>query len=224
MSEQLPTEGPQTLPSQEHGSIAPPVRSEAGLKPLPANYEHMARQYETPAQLRNAVYAEMQFELEDRMINNPMPTNEELNIGAYKEQLEPQVRDAVMDMRAKGYNTHSSGFAGKSYEEQRLDLDRPLSDEIVTLLRENGFGLGIAFFFDDDNPDKGTWQGESAGSIVFKPEKSTDLAEMKSKWDKLASILPDLGSSAPPATHYNAERFRRIPGQSRVRDYSWTLK
>jgi hypothetical protein len=54
----------------------------------------------------------MKIEEDARLKDNPTPTEEELYMGAFKEWLEPQVRDAIPEMYRKGYGTVSSGFHG----------------------------------------------------------------------------------------------------------------
>lgn len=196
-----------------------------GINPISPVYEQMASQCETPGQLRNAVYEGMYSELQDRVATDPTPTEQEMQMGTYKEGIEPQARDAVMAMRAKGYNTLSSGFENQEGG-QGINFDIPLSDGTVGLLRQHGFELGTALFRDTDNPARGTWRDVSAAHITFKPENPMDLSAMKSKWDELASILPDLGQQAPPAMHGFAENFRQAARTNTLQDYvkSWDYK
>ena len=47
-----------------------------------------------------------------RLKENPASTEEELYMGVFTEWIEPQVRDAIIEMSRKGYATQSSGFHG----------------------------------------------------------------------------------------------------------------
>lgn len=196
-----------------------------GPNPISLAYEQIASQCETPGQLRDGVYQGMYSELQDRVAANPTPTDIEMQMGTYKEGIEPQARDAVLTMRAKGYNTLSSGFENQEGG-QGINFDVPLSGGTVNLLRQHGFELGTALFHDTDNPARGTWRDVSAAHITFKPENPMDLSGMKSKWDELASILPDLGQQAPPAMHGFAENFRQAARSNTLQDYvkDWNYK
>ncbi len=197
----------------------------AGPNPISPAYEQIASQCETPGQLRDGVYKGMYSELQGRVATNPTPTEQEMQMGTYKEGIEPQARDAVMTMRDKGYNTLSSGFENQEGG-QGINFDVPLSDGTVRLLRQHGFELGTALFRDTDNPARGTWRDESAAHITFKPENPMDLSAIQSKWDELASILPDLGQQAPPAMHGFAENFRQAARSNTLQDYvrGWDYK
>ena len=56
-------------------------------------------------QLRLDTFEHMKGELVDRTSRQPIPTPEERSLGTYIEGLEPQVREATLVMRAKGYKT-----------------------------------------------------------------------------------------------------------------------
>ena len=192
--------------------------------PLAASYEAMSREYQDSAHLRDAVYAAMEVELQDRITYNPDPSDEELRLGAYVEHLEPQVRDSIMILRAKGYNTASSGFSNPPCKFQCLDLNEPLSDGVVNLIRDHCLKLGVVFLIDNEKPEKGHWKLRFSRSFIFEPVAGNDLVAIKAKWDELAAVLPDLGSPAPMVSHSNADRFRKTLMHGKVRDYNWTLE
>ncbi|HEY4034106.1 MAG TPA: hypothetical protein VGL94_09110 [Ktedonobacteraceae bacterium] len=83
----------------------------------PASQDVPARQM-TPVQiasfedLRIETIRAAQHDLEDRMRMNPIPTFEEYKMGTFIERIEPQVRDAVLELNRKGYSTETSGFDG----------------------------------------------------------------------------------------------------------------
>ena len=54
------------------------------------------------AGLRHKTLAEMKLKLVERQAINPKASQSELDLGAYIEQIEPQVREAVMQLRQKG--------------------------------------------------------------------------------------------------------------------------
>ena len=50
------------------------------------------RQFE---QLRERIHKQLEEETAKRIAENPKPTEEEIYLGAFKEMIEPQVREAV---------------------------------------------------------------------------------------------------------------------------------
>src|SRR3989339_1785207 len=86
------------------------------------------------AKLRKSIVEQMRKDIERRKEQNPIATEEELNMGAYQESIEPQVREAVLRLRRKGYTTYESGFHGFnsqiiSFEKNHL-IPNELSDKI----------------------------------------------------------------------------------------------
>lgn len=153
---------------------------------------------------RELTFIDQYHELKDRLTNSPTPTAEELNMGAYKEELEPQVRDAAMAMRLKGYNTGSSGFWGYDHVDQAMDVATPIDDTTLTCLAEHNIWV-------------------SDGRIHFAPEQPSDLESIKKTWDMIADILPDLGKHADPAENAGADEFRYATKHGLHNDYleSW---
>lgn len=193
-----------------------------GSNPINPAYEQVASQCETPSQLRDAVYEGMYSELQDRAANNPTPTEQEMRMGAYKEEIEPQARDAVMSMRDKGYNTSSSGFGDPAdgHETQQLTLRTPLSAETETTLKAQGFSVENISLKQKDNTES------NLTNITFQPNNPMNLGEMKSRWDQLAGMLPDRGQPAPMSAHGSAEKFREAVRSNTLQDYvqNWEYK
>lgn len=148
--------------------------------------------------LRDTVNHQSCIDLAKRLKTNPTPTEEERRLGIYIEELESPVRDAVMLMRNKGYNTIWSGFgigtrdpgyqAIKIYD--RFNLDSKTIEELAKL------GAKI-----------GRWDREIEFSVT---EPSIEI--IKAMWDKIAEILPDLGHIAEQASSSSSseEHFQRI--------------
>lgn len=147
------------------------------------------------SELRKQSHEQIERETAERVKANPKPSEEEINAGAFPEMLEPQVRDAIFEMRKKGYATESSGFGGKTGEVQSMDgyfeidakTEQALRDMGVDVLRDQGFGPAYSF-------------------IRFSPDKS-DLGTIKAKWDAVARLLPDSGRQAEPSISGHAEEF-----------------
>ena len=144
--------------------------------------------------LRHEVHVAMYEELSRRVAADPAPTREELDMGVYVEALEPQVRDAVREMRRKGYATHSSGFYAYDHAAQVVEGGFELPAGVPERLR----GLGV--------------EAERRGRTTllrFRPS-TADLGDMKERWDRVAGVLPDLGRPAPPARGFGSDEFRRL--------------
>lgn len=147
------------------------------------------------SELRKQSHAQIERETAERIKANPKPSEEEINAGAFPEMLETQVRDAIFEMRKKGYATESSGFGGKTGEVQSMDgyfeidaeTERALRDMGVEVLRDQGFGPSYSF-------------------LRFSPDEPI-LEKMKAKWDAMARLLPDPGRQAEPSVSGHAEEF-----------------
>lgn len=149
---------------------------------------------------RELTFIDQFHELGVRIANNPTPTDEEWNMGAYKEELEPQVRDAAMSMRKKGYNTGSSGFWGRDHIEQVMDVATPIDDNTKARLAEHNIEV-------------------TNTGIRFTPESPSNLESVKETWDLIADILPDLGKHAEPAQSLGADVFRHAMRHGKYTDY-----
>jgi hypothetical protein len=140
--------------------------------------------------LRKDVHEQAEAEWQDRVEKNPLPTEEELSMGSFIEGIEPQVRDAVLAMRRKGYRTTSSGF--HEFHFQSTNFAEPhfaaLPEDIRTKL--NDLGVEVK----DD-------------ALSFASEEA-DLDAIKRTWYAIADLLPDLGHAAPQADHGTATSFR----------------
>jgi hypothetical protein len=150
-------------------------------------------------ELRERTHAEMEKQVAERIKNNPHPTEEELWMGAFVEQLEPQVRDVVLTFRRKGYNAFSSGF----YCEGKQNIDGPFTLDKETKAKLAQFGVGVHEMTKANDKNIAWYTG-----VYFFPEKP-DLDEMKQTWDRIAGVLPDRGRIAGAPLNAGATRFRR---------------
>jgi hypothetical protein len=116
-------------------------------------------------------------------------------MGVYCEYIEPQVLEAVLNLRKKGYSTYESGFGDFdsqmiSFEEEHLkDFDFPQS-----------------LYQDFENQDVKIIVQPNQVKLKFSSFKN--LEEIKKLWDKIEAALPDLGKSAKPCELKQAEVFR----------------
>lgn len=162
---------------------------------------------ESMDELRSQVHEDIGKEREERIASNPEPTEEELRIGAFKEDLEPQVRDAVFQFSQKGYSTNSSGFYGGG--RQAIDGFFQLDDETIRKLEE--LGVKVRDGFEADLPG---W-GDRWTRIEFLPDRA-DMAEMKRRWDAITMLLPEKEKPAAPSTAGGSYDFRKTYGRDRI--------
>jgi hypothetical protein len=131
--------------------------------------------------LRSKVHRQMEKNMQARLdAGNCRPTDFELKLDAFKEEIELQVWNAVKVMNKKGYKTISSGFAGDYGERQQIDGS--FSVDSTTIEKLELIAVSVMPY-----PDPYMY-GEM---IFFYPDKP-DLAEITAIWNRIACILPDL--------------------------------
>ncbi len=136
-----------------------------------------------------------------RLKENPTPTEEELHMGAFKEWIEPQVRDAIITMYRKGYATQSSGFHGTKPELQMIDGYFRIDE--ATKARLNQMGVDVL-----RGVDIGIPQNKGVRMLGFRA-KDPSIKQIKAQWDAVAAVLPR--KSFPPGISPicdRAEEFR----------------
>lgn len=152
--------------------------------------------------LRQVTLKKVKEEIQKRLKANPHPTDAEIYIGAFAEELESQVRDTIFEFYKKGYSTESSGFGGDDGEIQSIDG----YFFIDAKTREKLYQMGISVC-------KGIHVGMPGASkywteIRFYPGKA-DLKLMKNKWQQIIKILPKLEKPALPSISGASEQFRQ---------------
>lgn len=137
--------------------------------------------------LRKTVLVQREKDFYERIKTNPVPSEEEKNIDAYREEIEPQCRDAIFKMRKKGYRTYSSGF-GRGNKQIVDGVFEGINTDVTKFLKSKGYFVYIV----EPNPGY-------ASSIAFRP-KNADINEITNRWNELADLLPDLGHVSEPIT------------------------
>lgn len=125
-----------------------------------------------------------------------IPTEEELVLGTFLEDIELQAREAVQEMNRKGYCTWSSGFYGRKSEWQGIDGPFVLDKETIKKLRAMGAVVRVKKFWRVNYTD-----------ILFKP-KTPDTQAIGRMWAKIMAIIPKKKKLAPLAMTYGAVQFR----------------
>ena len=140
--------------------------------------------------LRGRIVARIYEEVDNRKKNGPPPDVDELALGVFREAIEPQVRDAVMALRAKGYTTTSSGFAEGDWQGVFFaeDFSQTLPPETLKALSDEGVKV--------------------RGNCLAFRAVAIDERAMKDQWDKIVALLPDRGTPAAPSNMPSAASFR----------------
>jgi len=152
--------------------------------------------YRYYAQLRKETISAMKRDLEARKRENPIATQQELEMGAYVENIEPQVRGTVTALRAKGYNSILSGFSGLNSQEIRLAdngfADVQLDNDMVEKLNSRGIEVRL-------EPDE----------ISFICNNELTVDELEKIWEVIEDTIPDLGKRAEVSQLPSAKTFRK---------------
>jgi len=130
--------------------------------------------------LRQETIEKMQEEILTRKKINPNPSTEELSMGAYLEQIEPQIRETIVNLRKKGYNTYESGFG--DFDSQRISF----SDDV---LRDFSVPAELKNELVDDKVKIIV----KPNSISLKFKEYKDINIITTLWRKVEQFLPNLG-------------------------------
>jgi hypothetical protein len=125
-----------------------------------------------------------------RIAENPVLTPEERNLGIFAEMLEPQVREAVMTLRKKGYQTSNSGFGPMPSQMIEIDGEVTLPPRVFERIDSHAVSLTIA---------------DGVSTLSFPMQMTDTLNTLTTVWNQIAEALPDMDRSVQPAwkTHRN---------------------
>ena len=127
-----------------------------------------------------------------RKVKNPRPNKLESVLGLFIEELEPQVRQAVLNMNKKGYSTDASGFMENPCD-QMIEGDFQINEKTKSSLEAHGVVV-------ETNPSGYT-------RIQFSPQEA-NISKIKKKWDKIVSLLPEIKQAASTSMTRKARDFR----------------
>lgn len=127
-----------------------------------------------------------------RMQEKPYPDKTELMLGMFIEELEPQVRQAVISMNKKGYSTDASGFMDDPCS-QMIEGDFTLGEDTIRALKD----IGV------------TAETNHSGYTRLQfMNTDPDLPKIKRKWSQVISILPKTDNQTPVSMTKKARNFR----------------
>jgi hypothetical protein len=120
---------------------------------------------------------------EERREENPIATEEEYELGVYKQALETQVQDAVFALFEKGYMPFESGFRENTNRDQYIgvynqEVEAP--DDLINDLQKEGFEISTEHRSDRTIINIHPTSGEFVS-----------LSEWKEVWDELAERMPE---------------------------------
>jgi hypothetical protein len=108
----------------------------------------------------------------------PEKSKLEKKLGIYLKNIEPQVRQAVIDMNVKGYHTTYSGFdfGGKQtiWCQGEVFANYQPSEQLLSQLQAKGIGLKL-------EPSR----------ISFQPKEVLDMPELEKAWQWIVADLPN---------------------------------
>ncbi len=149
------------------------------------------------AQQRRRFMEQSDRDMVQRLSENPEPSAAELQIGTYKENLEPPVRDAVLSLRARGYSSFESGFRG--LEHQNISFDGAIPElpahQIADDVRAAFAEAGAEPYFKE----------RGVGFRMSKPISDETVSRL---WKLLVRDLPPLAEPQPLTTVQTAVSFR----------------
>lgn len=177
---------------QEHPQVLPEGVVLAQLSPEQAR---LVIQQTAFARLRYVAHEAIVQDTGRRGREHPEPTPLEMRMGTYAETLEPQIRDAVLEIYRKGYKTNNSGFNGEAFEKQILGGYFTLDRKTIVKLKTLGATVTL---------DQGVYT-----SIEFTPEIA-NLDQIRTTWNLIAALLPDKGHPAEPDNSMASALFRMI--------------
>lgn len=130
------------------------------------------------AQQRKEILEKRQTDIEKRKAENPEYDPEEKEIGAYREEIEAQVRDAVFALNRKGYQTCGSGYT--DFDSQNIYGDGDIfagfsfEPEFIAKLKEKNINLL-----------------PKSDQILFQTDRKLSQAELKAIWDEIVEQIPE---------------------------------
>lgn len=156
--------------------------------------------YRYYARLRREILVATGMAKRERIAKNPEPTFLELDLGVFKESLEPQVREAVLALNRKGYATVTSGFwaCGQAIAFQDFDI---LKDFVFP----EAVRIGLAL--------NGIIVKVRSHRISFECETELGIEELMGAWLKIAEQLSCRGEPAEPCLSKVAIDFRKRFGK-----------
>lgn len=154
--------------------------------------DSLLQKKQTFEKLKFSVNKKISADLQARLKGNPKAEKIEATLGIFLEELEPQVKNAVLELNSKGYSTDLSGFMDNPIY-QMIEGDFQLDENITSQLLSNGVVV-------ETNPSGYTRLQISA--------ESADISKIKKQWNKIISYLPRKSKYSTASMTRKARDFR----------------
>lgn len=184
IADTLPDKGILVTPSES------PVAVEFRRKYVPK--DPLLQRQRLFERLRYSVQIIILKDIKRRRVKNPKPERIESCLGLFIEELEPQVRQAVLELNRKGYSIDTSGFMSNPCD-QMIEGDFQLEDTTIQKLKKVGAIV-------ETNVSGYT-------KLQFSPNEA-DTQKIKKRWNEIVSLIPDMNQKAPPSMTRKAREFR----------------
>lgn len=136
-------------------------------------------------ELRRKVHAQSLLDQGNRLKRGPLqPTFQEICLGSFLDDIELQVRNAVLEMNRKGYCTWSSGFHGYKPKQQHIEGTFVIDKKTKSKLKKAGATVKTEKF----------WRRNYTTIAFYSKEPNT--TQIKREWAQLISFIPSLGHKA----------------------------
>jgi len=133
--------------------------------------------------------------MKERLEKSPLADTDEVNAGIYREELEPQVSDAVFSLRKKGYSTFQSGLYNLDEGSQFIDFNKEDAEFIKKTLDNSS----IKKLLQGEGVSIKTEESDDRLSLVLNPDNPRqDLVFWKKIWDTFVEAMPNRGFNATP--------------------------
>lgn len=143
--------------------------------------------------LKYSTQRKIEKDIKKRKAKNTHPNRVEITLGLFFEEIEPQVKQAILKLNKKGYSTDVAGFMDNSCD-QMIEGDFQLDEKTVKKLETDGVLV-------ETNPSGYT-------RLQFSPQDA-NILKIKKKWNKIVSLLPDKNQAASPSMTRKARDFRK---------------
>lgn len=154
-----------------------------------------------PVLQRQRLFEQFRYNIQRKIVNdlrrrvekNPTPNDLELHLGVFLEEIEPQVRQAVVELNKKGYSTDKSGFMYNPCD-QMVEGDFQIADAILEKLNKIE-GVTVA-------------TNSSGYTRIQLCPKEPNIPCIKKQWYKIVSLLPDEHKTAELSMTRKSREFR----------------
>lgn len=151
-------------------------------------------------ELRHKTHLQQEIELAKRIQKGLPATEEEIYLGAFSEEIEPQIRDAVFALVKKGYELSSSGFGGqRKPQEQHLIGFFTLDDSTVQALSSVGVEVR----------QRENGARRSMTELCFNTD-TDNLQTITDRWNAVADILPKISDTLNLSRANNSRSWRDL--------------